>query len=271
MFVIAYRGNNAIEKTTYEVKLGRLPVSFDGFCVVQISDLHDQRFGPWQPRLLQYVRESHPDIIVVTGDVTRDGDYRAPDLRNLAGQLVSIAPTYFVTGNHERHLAKMPGLLSDLETAGVKVLRNETAAVTRGGQQIQVVGIDDPMLFLQEALSFRAGFQLWKDELTRLRSAVPADRFTILLSHRPEFLRLYSRLGFDVVFTGHAHGGQIRIPGIGALYAPEQGKFPKYTDGVKYMDQTTEVISRGLGGSWFPVRVFNRPEVVVVKLTRTPQ
>jgi predicted MPP superfamily phosphohydrolase len=263
---LAYIGNNSIEKTTYEVASSRLPSSFDGFCIVQISDLHDHRFGPFQPRIMKYVREARPDVIAITGDITQEGRLRIQDMRDLARQLTAVAPVYFVTGNHEASSPDLPGLLAELEKAGIIVLRSSSVTLQRGDQQIAIAGIDDPQIFEIRGRPWREMVTRWNAELVRLRSLLNAETFTILLSHRPEFLRTYARLGFDLVLAGHAHGGQVRLPGIGGLYAPNQGWLPRYTSGIYRNEGTAEVVSRGLGGSIFPIRVFNRPEVVVVRL-----
>jgi predicted MPP superfamily phosphohydrolase len=265
---LAYIGNNSIEKTTYEVASSRLPSSFDGFCIVQISDLHDHRFGPFQPRIMKYVREARPDMIAITGDITQEGRLRIQDMRDLARQLTAVAPVYFVTGNHEASCPDLPGLLGEIERAGITVLRSSSVTLRRGDQQMTITGIDDPQIFEIRGRPWREMVMRWNAELVRLRSSLDAERFTVLLSHRPEFLRTYARLGFDIVLAGHAHGGQVRIPGIGGLYAPNQGWLPRYTSGIYRNEETAEVVSRGLGGSIFPIRVFNRPEVVVVRLRR---
>jgi predicted MPP superfamily phosphohydrolase len=263
---LSYIGNNSIEKTTYDVTSSRLPTSFDGFCIAQISDLHDHRFGPFQPRIMRYVREARPDVIVITGDITQEGRLRIQDMRDLAQQLTAVAPVYFVTGNHEASCPDLPGLLIEIEQAGITVLRSSSVTLQRGDQQIAIAGIDDPQIFHVWGRPWREMVVQWQTELVRLRTSLNVETFTVLLSHRPEFLRTYARLGFDLVLAGHAHGGQVRLPGIGGLYAPNQGWLPRYTTGVYRNEGTAEVVSRGLGGSIFPIRVFNRPEVVVVRL-----
>ena len=267
---LLYVGNNSIEKTTYEVASSRSPLLFDGFCIVQISDLHDHRFGPFQPRIMKYVREARPDVIAITGDITQEGRLRIQDFRDLARQLTAVAPVFFATGNHEASCPDLPGLLAELEREGIAVLRSSSVTIQRGGQQIAIAGIDDPQIFHIRGRPWREMGERWYAELVRFRTSLPAGRFTVLLSHRPELIRAYARLGFDVVLTGHAHGGQIRLPGIGGLYAPNQGWLPRYTSGVYTLGPTAEIVSRGLGGSIFPIRVFNRPEIVVVRLKRQP-
>ncbi len=270
LIVLAYVGNNSIQMTAYEVACPRLPPRFDGFRIVQISDLHDHRFGPFQPRFMQYVREARPDVIAITGDITQGGRLRIGDFRALARQLTAIAPVFFVTGNHEATCPDLPGLLAEMEKAGIIVLRSGSVTIQRGEQRIAIAGIDDPKIFLPRGQRMREAVDRWNAEMERFRTGLDAERFTVLLSHRPEFLRRYARLGFDLVLAGHAHGGQIRLPGIGALYAPSQGLLPRYTSGVHVIGQTAEVVSRGLGGSLLRTRVFNRPEIVVIELKRPP-
>ncbi len=268
LMILIFMGNNWVEGTAYELRSEKLPPSFDGFCIVQISDLHNHRFGPYQPQFLQLIRDANPDLIAITGDIINQGKVRLDYVLELVRQLTAIAPCYFVTGNNEVLFADLPGLLAQLETAGVKVLRGESVSWKRGAESLVVAGIDDPKTFRASGMSIPQAVAQWEKELTRLRESIGQDRFTVLLSHRPEHISRYARLGFDVVLSGHAHGGQVRLPGIGALYAPNQGLLPHYTSGMYLSRETTMVVSRGLGRSPFPVRVLNRPEIVIVRLRK---
>lgn len=253
-------GNNSIKTTEYTVSPENLPKSFDGFRIVQVSDLHNTDFGN---RLIEKISAAKPDIIVVTGDIVDYYTTELPVAVEFAEKVCEIAPVYYVTGNHESRIADYEILKTQLEKAGFEILEGETVEISRDGGKISLTGIDDTTFFVGE---------VWDEQLIafseKLRSlAADADEDTnILLSHKPEYFSLYAECGFDVVFSGHAHGGQIRLPFIGGLYTPDQGLFPEYTEGVHTSGRTNMIISRGLGNSIFPLRVFNRPEIVVCEL-----
>lgn len=265
--ILVALGNNWLQSTTIEVESARLPASFDGYRIVQVSDLHGHRFGRNQSRLVKAVREAHPDLIAVTGDLTSWGRWNAEDVEGLARQLRDIAPVYFITGNHDHYARDLPKLLSLLEAVGVKVLAGTSMEIARGSESITIAGIQDPRYFRRSEGEYEATIQ-WKSALAALRATIEPQKFSLLLSHRPEFLADYERLGFDLVLSGHAHGGQVRLPVVGALYTPDQGWFPPFASGVHRRGETALVVSRGLGNSKFPIRVLNRPELVVVRLKR---
>lgn len=245
--------NNDIVQTNYTYVNEKIPKSFSGFKIVQISDLHNKEFGKNQGRLLNIVSKQAPDIIVVTGDLI-DSRYTSIDkaMKFIEGA-VKIAPVYYVTGNHELRVNQYNILKQKIEQAGAVILDNEICDITNEhGDTIKIVGLDDGAIY--------------SDTLEQLRKRIDNSNFTILLSHQPEALESYCASELDLVFSGHAHGGQVRLPFIGGLVAPNQGFFPKYTRGLYVKDMTTMVVSRGLGNSIAPLRIFNRPEVVTVTL-----
>lgn len=259
-----YRENNVIDVSEITVTSGRLPKSFDGYRVVQIADLHGKTFGSDQKRLLKKISRKSPDLVVMTGDLIdsrRNGEEAALTLMKA---LVDRYPVYFVTGNHEvrRNLTILP----KLEQLGVTVLRNETHVIEYKGQSISLLGIDDPTTTRwREGLSEPDGI---RQSLNQALQDVSPDAFQLLLAHRPEYKSLYAKRSVDLVLSGHAHGGQIRLPFTEGLYAPGQGFFPTVTAG-RYQEQQTElIVSRGLGNSLFPSRLFNHPELVVLTLKR---
>jgi uncharacterized protein len=257
-----------IDSTTYEVVSSRMPTAFDGFRILQISDLHHQRFGTDQSRLLGHARMARPDLVAITGDLTYRGTWSSWYVLELARELADLAPVHFVTGNHDCTSPDLPGMLALLKGVGVQVLSGRSIVITRGKESIAVAGIDDPRIFREKKKSRAQAIIRWKANLATLRRSIPRRVYTILLSHRPEFAQFYAELGFDLVLAGHAHGGQIRLPLVGAMYAPNQGLLPRYTSGMYSVGATRMVVSRGLGKSHIPVRLFNRPELVVVRLTR---
>lgn len=252
--------NNSVTTSAYTVTTDRLPASFDGFEILQLSDLHNHSFGKQQEHLMQKINKTTPDIIVLTGDLVDARRFDDKPTLMLIQELVKVAPVYYVTGNHEWRSGHYPELEEALKTNGVRVLRNETISLTNQKEHILLHGVDDPFI---DPLS--------PPEETlehALQEVSSPENFELLLAHRPEHITLYQKYQFDVVFSGHAHGGQFRLPLIGGLFAPTQGFFPKITEGVHKKDQTHLVVSRGLGNSLFPFRLFNRPELVVVTLKK---
>lgn len=251
-------GNLAIQVTEYSVSSDRLPKSFSGFRIAQVSDLHNAEFGQNNQRLLDKLRAAEPDIIVLTGDLI---DSRRTDLEvslTFAKNAVKIAPTYYIPGNHEARISGLDEFYDVLQNAGVDLLLDESIIFQIGTEEIQLSGIIDPM--------FRIGNS---EKLTNeaIQSFTESDgMYSILLSHRPEYFDAYAASNADLVLTGHAHGGQFRLPFVGGLYAPEQGFFPKYDAGLFFQNGTTMIVSRGLGNSLFPVRFNNAPELVLVTL-----
>ena len=245
-------GNTAIEVNTYYVESADLPDGFSGFRIAQVSDFHDAVIGKDNEDLIEALRESTPDIIVITGDLI---DWRRPDVEHslaFVAEAVKIAPCYYVTGNHEGRSAEYTKLREGLIALGVRVLENEIVELQRDGDTITLIGVHDQNLGLDEGVIVEAG--------------AVEDEFTLLLAHRPAIISTAANNGIDLVLAGHNHGGQFRLPFVGGVYAPNQGFFPKY-DAGRYSEGGTEmIISRGIGNSRFPFRVNNRPEIVIVEL-----
>ena len=252
IFYIAW-GNTALELNTYTVTGECLPEAFDGFRIVQISDLHNAEFGKNNEKLLSMIKEAKPNIIVITGDMIDSRHTNVDKALNFAEQAVQIAPCYYVPGNHEARIPKDYETLKDgLLSFGVTVLENDRTEIEYKGETITLIGVKDP------------DFQM--DIHSRLQDLKSGDdNYTVLLSHRPELFDTYVANGMNLVFSGHAHGGQFRLPWIGGLYAPHQGVFPEYDGGLYTKGNTNMVVSRGIGRSAFPFRFNNRPEVVLVE------
>ncbi|MGB6780097.1 MAG: metallophosphoesterase [Planococcus citreus] len=255
----AWVNNNWIVTTEYSVQSDKVPDAFAGKRIVQVSDLHNAEFGDQQQSLLDKVEAANPDAIFITGDLIDSDRYDLERSLAAVDGLVEMSKVYYVIGNHEVSSNRLDDeIVPALEERGVEVLRNRSLMWEQDGEAIQIAGIDDPLMDIY----------LHEEEFTRnsIAEAGLNDAFTLLLAHRPEQLETYASEGIDVVFAGHAHGGQIRIPGLGGLIAPGQGWFPSMTEGVFESGDTQLVLSRGLGNSGFPLRVFNLPEVVVVTL-----
>lgn len=260
--VFVYLQNNWVVLTELEVVSERLPGNFDGFKIVQLSDLHSKSFGKGQQRLAGIVAGAKPDIIVITGDLVDGRHYDEYASLTLIREVSKIAPVYYITGNHEWWSGKFAGLEIKLKAAGAIVLRNDSRKITAGDQSIYITGLDDP----ESTGSIYSKEGYIGNKLRDTIRLQQIDHFSILLSHRPEAFNQYKSYGIDLIFSGHAHGGQFRLPFIGGLYAPDQGYIPKYTSGVYKDGNTSMVVSRGLGNSIMPLRLFNRPEITEVTL-----
>lgn len=255
--------NNSIMVTQTTVNNAKIPASFNGYRIVHLSDLHNKRFGAAQSGLLSKIKEANPDIIVVTGDLIDRRRTNIGIAMEFINGAVAIAPVYYVPGNHEAWSGVYPELAALLENAGAIVLDNRKTTLAKEGEFITLYGAMDRKF--RHAETAEESIAMFEETLRALVD--PGDtNYRILLSHRPELLDIYADKGMDLVFSGHAHGGQIRLPVIGAILVPDQEFPPKYTDGVYEKEQTTMVVSRGLGSSIIPIRTFNRPEVVVVTL-----
>ncbi|MBE0447146.1 MAG: metallophosphoesterase [Actinobacteria bacterium] len=256
--------NNSLTVTNLDVKLDDLPPKFDGYKILHISDLHGKSFGPRQRDLVAAISKTNPDLIAVTGDLIdhRRNNDEAGIL--LLRQITGIAPVYFVTGNHEQQSGRLNSLENRLTKYGVKVLRNSHASINRGNERLSIVGMDD---VAKNAKPYDSD-AIVVNELNQAMADLPKSDVTILLAHRPEKFSIYSLYGVDLILAGHAHGGQIGLPLIGGLYAPDQGFFPKYISGPYKKHNSTMVVSRGLGNSIAPQRIFNRPEIVLITLRR---
>ena len=253
--------NQSLVQTVYTLESDRVPQAFDGFRIAQVSDLHNARMGRNNQNLLALLEACQPDMIAITGDMIDSRHTDTEAALAFAREAVKIAPCYYVPGNHESRLSEYTDFKQKLAAAGVTVLENTAVTVERMGAGIVIQGVTDP--------AFQAAYLLGDEEgimRTNLQSLPREDGYTVLLSHRPEMLDVYVEHGADLVLTGHAHGGQIRLPWIGGLYTPSQGLFPEYEDGAFTEQGVTMIVSRGIGNSSFPLRVNNRPEVVIVEL-----
>ena len=266
IIIYLYFENNAIQITNIDVKDPIIPNSFNDFKIVHISDLHNKEFGKNQQNIIAKIKEINPDIIVITGDIIDSYDTNVQISADFINGISKIAPVYYVTGNHEsRILDDYVSLKTQIQTAGIHVLENEFITISNGNDKINIIGMNDPSFdFLK--LTGSTDEEIVATNLNGLTEDLKG--YNILLSHRPELIDIYASFNINLVFSGHAHGGQIRIPFIGGIIAPNQGFFPKYTSGLYEVKNTKMVVSRGLGNSAFPIRINNRPEIVVVRFKK---
>lgn len=253
--------NKALIVSEINIHSNRLPSSFDGFKIAHISDLHNEEFGDNNETLLSMLQKCNPDIIVITGDIIDSYDTNIDVSLKFVKKAIEIAPCYYVSGNHESRIEDFKDMESKMEGMGVIVLKNESTTIQKGEDRITIAGLEDPAFYETYLLEEESNVENKLKETLKKR-----EEFVLLLSHRPELFEMYVKEDVDVIFSGHAHGGQIILPLIGALFAPNQGLFPTYTSGVYSENNTNLVVSRGLGNSLIPFRINNRPEIVLVTL-----
>lgn len=256
--------NNDIVITEISHSNSKLPDEFNGYKILQISDLHNKEFGKGQRRLLKEIDKVAPDVIVVTGDLIDRRKYDLDTALVFIKGAVKIAPVYYVSGNHEAWSGEYINIKNELLNCGVRLIDDTKDKLIKGEKSIEILGLSDPD-FLTSSYMEGTNSSKLEEQLEKLSDS---SVFQILLSHRPELFILYANENIDLIFSGHAHGGQFRIPYLGGLVAPDQGFFPKYTSGKYVQNQSTLIVSRGLGNSVIPIRIFNRPEIVVVTLQR---
>lgn len=255
-------GNNSIQISAHEYYSQEVPAEFDGFTIAQISDLHNKNFGYFQDKLISELDAIDPDIIVITGDIIDRRNYDLEVALDLVKGATKIAPVYYVTGNHEAWSDQFDIIKTWLIEKGAIFMDDRDLELKRGDASIKLCGVSDPDFLTtnyeqgNDVTQITKQLATWKED----------DGFNILLSHRPELFDLYADNNIDLVFAGHTHGGQIRLPFVGGIVAPDQGFMPKYISGKYEQDGTTMYVSRGLGNSLIPIRINNRPEIVVVRL-----
>jgi len=253
----AWYENNTIVITKMDYVNDRIPNEFDGFIIAHISDLHNKEFGKGQKKLLKKLKNVNPDIIVITGDIIDRRTYNLEVAIDFVSGAKDIAPIYYVSGNHEASSGKYGEISQGLTEHGVNVMDNVILDIKKDEKVIKLVGIKDPIFLKSDNITENSDL---------LKETTYFDDFTILLSHRPELINVYASYDIDLALVGHAHGGQINVPFVGPLYAPQQGFLPKYVSGRYKKNNTTMIVSRGLGNSLLPLRINNKPEIVMVTL-----
>lgn len=250
-----------LETTVTRIELAGIPEEFDGLRIVHLSDLHGHEYGEASTRLLTMVAEQEPELIVITGDLL-DQESQMAMVGPLARGLAEIAPTFYVTGNHEWALgsAAVKELKALLEQCGVKVLSNGYEVLKRDGASVVVAGVDDPNGYAD---------QKTPEELYAEIGQAQSGCFTLLLAHRNDRFDRYAAVGYDLVLSGHAHGGIVRLPFTDGLIGTQRNLLPTWTAGVYTLGGSTLFVSRGLGNNTVPFRgfrLFNRPEIAVLEL-----
>ena len=261
---IAY-GNTYLEIYKYNVKSEDIPSEFDNFRIVQISDLHNAEFGENNEKLLAMLKQADADIIVITGDLIDSRNTKVDVAVSFTEKATKIAPTYYINGNHE---ARVPDeyekLKQGLTDAGVTIFENDSVDITIGDEAITLIGLNDSSFTMEEYVDDT----MMQNVSHQLMSVVPDNNnYKVLLAHKPHYFDVYAGK-VDLVLSGHAHGGQFRIPFVGGLVAPGQGFFPEYYEGSHIKENTEMIVSRGIGNSIIPFRINNKPEIIVAELTK---
>ncbi len=271
--------NNTITVHTYTHENENLPEDFEGFRIVQLTDIHSVRNEKQGQLIYEKTKAQEPDIICITGDLV-DSKYYA--IHGVGGEtltialiqrLVELAPVFYVYGNHEMILLDDPqrnAFKVALEEAGVNIINNEVIALKKesGDGKMHIAGIQDPSTLYKDPRfnEFDTNGERMEAMLDMVMEGIAEEDFVLMLSHRPEYLELYDQYEIDVCLSGHAHGGQFRIPFVGGVYAPGQGFWPKYTVGVYETEDLALYVGTGIGNSVIPVRVFNPPEILTIVL-----
>ncbi|MDO4814424.1 MAG: metallophosphoesterase [Gemella sp.] len=254
--------NKYVKKREHIINSPKIPKEFDNFKILQVSDIHCDRVGFSDQVFIENIKKEKADIIVITGDILdsykNDTDYAY----NLLAQISEIAPSYFVSGNHELRLPeeynKIKKVMADL---GITHLENQSELIEKDGSRLNLVGIEDFNYFIKNDKD-----NYYANHRNELLKNYKEDMFNILLAHRPEKFFIYSEIGYDLIFSGHAHGGQWDVPFVGRIFSPSQGFMPKYTHGIYQENSSKMVVSQGLGNSSFSIRLNNFLEYVVVEL-----
>ncbi len=230
--------------------------------LVMVSDLHSATFGKDQEDLIRAIKKEEPDVVVFVGDMCDHWENRAL-AEDIFRAITPLYPCYYVTGNHEYWTGRSAEIVALFERYDLTVLSGESDILTINGQTIRICGITDAA-----APRYAKTGQTTEQQLEALETSLGDGVFTLLLAHRPEFFEIYTQYDFDLALSGHAHGGQIRIPGlINGLYSPNQGWFPKYAGGRYERNGTLMIVGRGLANNGGAVpRIFNPPELVVVEI-----
>lgn len=255
-----YRERFTVAVTRYRIPIARLPREFDGFTILQLSDLHDKEFGSGGSELLDLLVGETFHMVALTGDLVLGPKYRLTPALDLVDALRGI-PVFSVSGNHDwgesgRDWGLGERIKRELSSTGAQVLTNEAVPLERDGSRIWVVGVDDPVT--------------GKDRLERALSVVPKEDPILLLAHSPQLFPHAVQHGVALLLAGHTHGGQIRFPLVGAPFVPRMGFFPRFDYGWYQSGSTSMVVNGGLGESWLPVRLNIRPEVTLITVTQAP-
>ena len=257
-----------IDVSKYEVASSKVPKAFDGFKILQLSDLHNRRFNKNNKKIVKIIEKQKPDIIVMTGDMVSSNSAGFSNFFSLVEELDGNYPIYYIFGNHEQRLSveKQASIIGKLREYGVKVLNNQQEFITKDDESIQIFGLKQELIYYTNYLKSKKTYSYETKDMENAIRKADGKKFNILLAHNPLYFDTYEKWGADLIFSGHVHGGIIQIPFVGGLLSPERKLFPKYSGGEYEIDDSKMVVSRGLGYTKINLRFFNNPEICVVEL-----
>lgn len=266
LIVFFYYENNALTITKIRVKRNIK----SSIKLVHLSDIHSKVYGKNNYKLINKIIKLKPDLIVITGDLINMDGKNIDEMLYLLNNLKRNAPVYYILGNHEHRLKNLNTLIDNIKKLGIKLLLDELDTINIKGNKINILGLDEDQESRNEYKKRKQGIYEYKDYSNLFNELGGKEGTKLVLSHYPENFSLigdfsYKKYDFDLLLSGHAHGGQFRLPLVGGLYAPGQGFFPKYSSGL-YNEGRKLIVSRGVGPSRFPLRLFNRPEIVLIKI-----
>lgn len=257
-----------IDVSKYEVASVKVPKAFDGFRILQLSDLHNRRFNKNNKKIVKIIEKQKPDIIVMTGDMVSSNSVGFSNFFSLVEELDGKYPIYYIFGNHEQRLSveKQAIIIGKLREYGVKVLNNQHEFITKDDENIEIFGLKQELIYYTNYLKSKKTYSYEQKDMENAIRKSDSKKFNILLAHNPLYFETYEKWGADLVFSGHVHGGIIQIPFIGGFLSPERKLFPKYSGGEYEINDSKMIVSRGLGYTKINLRFFNNPEICVVEL-----
>lgn len=265
LIVFLYYQNNHIDITKYDLNSDKIDKEI---VIAHLSDLHSKPFN----KVLKKLEDNKPDVIMITGDYVNDHNRNKDKMLEFGKKLFEIAPIFYITGNHERRLDSFDSLMNELESIGFNVLLDDIRDVDINGNIISILGLDENQANFEDYKARKNGTFVYKDNSNLFNELKTHDGYKIVLSHFPENFEgidelCYKQYDFDLQLSGHAHGGQFILPLLGPIFSPGQGLFPKYARG-SFGERPMLIISRGLGNAEFPFRLFNYPEINIIKVSK---
>jgi predicted MPP superfamily phosphohydrolase len=276
IFLLLLAGNNWLQVTRFRVKAPGLPSAFDGYKIVHIGDLHGKEFGANNRKLARLIKKQKPDLILASGDLLNSQNDNGDAFISLLKELEGVSPVYCSLGNHEqivrnkdqRENTEVDRLFEEriLNAGGIR-LNKEWAEIIRGGERIRIAGFTAALYhYTGRDTAPWEGADLTAAFIEEKLGPLNPDHFTLLLAHNPKYLNEYAAWGADLVFSGHIHGGVIRLPILGGIFSPDITFLPPYDAGLYHQKKTTMHVTRGLGNAVIPLRFLNRPEIAVIEL-----
>jgi len=268
IFISTICGYLIIDVTQYTVTSGKIPDAFNGYKILQLSDLHNTSLGKDNEKLLKNIEEIKPDIVVMTGDTVNTNTKNFNNFYSVTQKIAGKYDTYYIMGNHEMRMSGKDQLeiMKKLKTLNVKVLNNSETTLVKDDDIIMLYGLHQPITTYKNVLKNNIETEFTSEDMSQIFPVTDNTYFNILLSHSPFDFEVFAKWGADLVLSGHVHGGLIRLPFIGGILSPERTFFPKYDAGEYSSGDSKMIVSRGLGNGTINLRIFNNPEICVITL-----